>query len=285
MQASQACVDFIKKKEGFFPRAYLCPAGVPTIGYGTIRWDLKTPVELGDVITKEEAERQLKIEVQRVADAVTEAVTVPLTQGQFDCLVSFGYNVGTGWITGRGHKQATLVRLLNQGKYDAVPGQLLLFCQTIGGKPLSGLLTRRKEEAQMWLADDHTKVVANATETKLEEPAQAPSDDHTIPGAMPQAVKPIKAEKTITTIKASPSVRWSGLGILAAMGTWLNGVFGWSTETAKQVLDTANDTMGVQTLLSKFLHNAEHIGLAFTVVALVVVLGRKLSASAQGRSF
>lgn len=282
MQASKECIEFIRKKEGFFAHAYRCPAGVWTIGYGTIRWDLKTPVQPGETITRDEAERQLEIEVQRVADAVTEAVKVPLTQNEFDCLVSFGYNVGTGWITGRGHKQATLIKLVNQQKYDLIPGQLLLFSRTIGGKTLPGLLARRKEEAQMWLADDHAAVIAAAKETKL--PDELPESGE-IPEAMPQAVKPVKAEPTAKTVTTSASARWSLAGIAAGVGTWLNGAFGWTTQTAQQVLDTANDTNGVQTIIGKLMHNADQIALGFMVLALVVVLGRKLAAAAEGRSF
>jgi lysozyme len=282
MQASPLCIEFIRKKEGFFQRAYRCPAGVWTIGYGTIRWDLKTPVKPGETITREEAERQLAIEVQRVADAVTEAVTVELTQNEFDALVSFGYNVGIGWITGKGHAQATMIKLLNKGKYDVVPGQLLLFSRTIGGKSLPGLLTRRKEEAQMWLAQDHAPVVAAAQETVLPD---ALPENGTIPEAMPQAVKPAKAETAITTATASQSARWSLAGIAAAGGTWFDSLFGWSKQTAQQVLDAEGDTNGIQTLIGKFTHHAESIGLAFITVALIVVLVRKFMAAAEGRSF
>jgi hypothetical protein len=118
-------------------------------------------------------------------------------------------------------------------------------------------------------------------------PATKPEeeDDQTVPWAMPQAVSPVRAESTLTTATQSPSARWSFLGLLAAAGTWLDTAFGWSKQTAQQVLDTTADTSGIQTLLSKFMHNTQSIGITLVVVALVVVLARKFSAAGQGRSF
>ena len=274
MQASENLYNFIKKNEGYAAHAYDDGGGVWTIGWGTIRWDLKTPVKQGDTITQEEAQRQLEIEVHRVEDAINSAVKVDLTQAEFDCLCDFAYNVGIGWITGIGHAQATLIKLLNQGKYDTVPSQLLRFERDIHGKRVEGLAKRRRWESQMWLAgEDHSHIVAAVPQN---DPAVTP---------MPQAVTPAKAETVVSVVKESKSVRWSVAGILAAGGTYLDSIFGWTTTTAQQVIDTTNDTSGLQTLVGTFAHHAEHIGLAFTVVALVVVLGRRLTAAAQGRSF
>src|SRR4030067_35825 len=78
MDISHRGLDLIKKWEAFYAHAYDDGEGVWTIGWGTIRWDLKTPVKKGDVITREEAERQLRKELQRVEDAVDSAVRVPL---------------------------------------------------------------------------------------------------------------------------------------------------------------------------------------------------------------
>lgn len=274
MQASSQCYDFIRKCEGFSAHAYDDGGGVWTVGFGTIRWDLKTPVKHGDTITQEEAQRQLEIEVHRVEDAINSSVKVDLTSGEFDALVSLFYNIGIGWCNGQDHEQSTLVKILNQGKYDAVPAQFLRFERDIHGKYVEGLAKRRRWESQMWLAgEDHSHIVAAVPQN---DPAVTP---------MPQAVTPVKAESTVETVKQSPSVRWSVAGLFAAVGTGLDNIFGWTTQTAQQVIDTTNDTSGLQTLLGTFAKNAEHIGLAFTVIALVVVLGRRLSAAAQGRSF
>lgn len=269
MQISQAGLDFIKKKEGYFENAYLCPAGVWTIGFGTIRWDLKTPVKEGDTITREEAEIQLRKEVQRAEDAVTEAIKVPLSQGQFDALVSFAYNVGTSWITGRGHQQATLVKLLNQGKYDAVPAQLLRFSRTTGGKKLDGLLKRRKEEAQMWLSDAHEAVVANAVETE--------------PGTMPQGVAPEKASTAVDVAKRSWTVRGAALGGIAWLVQAADKVIGFSKETAEQVVSTTNDLGALKSLGVTLLHNSDKVTMIVTAIALAIVLIRRFDAGFSGK--
>lgn len=274
MQASQACYDFVKKCEGFYAHAYDDGGGVQTIGWGTIKWDMSTPVKKGETITVEQAQRQLEIEVHRVEDAINTSVKVPLTQAEFDALVSLFYNIGTGWCTGYKHKQSNLIKLLNQGKYNAVPAQFLLFERDIHGKYVEGLAKRRKWEAQMWLSDgDHSHIAAAVPEN---DPASTP---------MPQAVTPSKAEPTVKTVVASPSARWSLAGIAAGAGTWLDSVFGWSTKTAQQVVDVNGDTNGIQTIIGTLTHNAGQIAVGFMVLALVMVLGRKLAAAAAGRSF
>lgn len=266
MQASEACLEFIRKKEAFFAHSYLCPAGVWTIGYGTTRWDLKTPVKMGETITREEAERQLAIEVQRCTDAIAETVKVPLSQNELDALVSWAYNVGTGWVTGRGHKQATLIKLLNQGKYEAVPGQLLTFCRTTKGKRLDGLYNRRKEEAQMWLAHDHAAVVAVAVETKADV-----SDDGTVGGAMAQGVTPAPAMTAAKAITSSPTAGAAGVGIFAAVAQAASGLWSWITDAGQQVT-AAQSAAGPFGELFKALHiNVQNVTLAIILGALVFV--------------
>ena len=274
MQASEKCYDFIKKCEGYSAHAYDDGGGVQTIGWGTIKWDLKTPVKHGETITIEEAQRQLEIEVHRVEDAINSAVKVELTQPEFDALCSLFYNIGTGWCTGYKHKQSNLIKLLNQGKYDAVPAQFLLFERDIHGKYVEGLAKRRRWESQMWLAgEDHSHIVAAVP---VNDPAVTP---------MPQTVTPAKAEGTAKTVTTSPTARWSLAGIAAGVGTWLDGVFGWSTKAAQQVVDVNGDTNGIQTIIGTLTHNAGQIAVGFMVLALIIVLGRKLAAAAEGRSF
>jgi lysozyme len=182
MKPSQACIDFIKSFESFYANAYLCPANVPTIGWGTTKWDLTRPVKLGERITRAEAERQLRLEVDRVAAAVNAAVRVPLSQNQFDALVSWGYNVGTGWITGRGHKQASFIKALNKRDYDAPVRDLPKFSRTTGGKQLSGLSRRRRAEVKMWqtgasASRSTSNESENASEGYVSRPSAAPYYD------------------------------------------------------------------------------------------------------------
>jgi GH24 family phage-related lysozyme (muramidase) len=229
---------------------------------------------MGETITKEEAQRQLEIEVNRVEDAINSTVKVDLNQSEFSALTSLFYNIGTGWCTGIKHKQAVLISLLNQGKYDAVPAQFLHFERDIHGKYVEGLAKRRKWEAQMWLSDtSHDHIVASVP---VNDPAVTP---------MPQAVKPAKAESTLKTATTSQSARGAFAGMLAGIGAWLDNVFGWSKETAQQALDMTGDLGPVQTLIGKLGQNAEAIGIGVTVAALAYVLWRKFKAAAEGRSF
>lgn len=88
---SQNCIDLIKKFEGLFLKSYFCPAGVPTIGYGSTMWNDGKKVELGQTITLEGAEILLMWELKNKANALHR---LNLNQNQFDALMSFIYNIG-----------------------------------------------------------------------------------------------------------------------------------------------------------------------------------------------
>lgn len=208
-------LDFIKRKEGYFEKAYLCPAGVWTLGWGSIRWDAKTPVKKGDACTVEQAERLLLKEVQRVEDAIDATVKVPLTQGQYDACVSLFYNIGIGWLTGQGHPQATLVKLLNKGQYERIPSEILKF-KMANGKLLAGLLTRRQEEVrELWLGDQDSAVPAKITET---DPAEAP---------MPQKAEPEK-RGAVEAIAESGRGKIAAGGVLAAIAQGFVSAYDWA---------------------------------------------------------
>lgn len=119
--------------------AYKCPAGVWTIYTGVTEG-----VHAGMIVTEAEGEAIFARELAKFETAVNNAVLVPLTQAQFDVLVSFSYNVGTGAL-----RRSTLLRVLNAGDYGAVPAQLARWTHG-GGKVLPGLVKRRAAEAKMW---------------------------------------------------------------------------------------------------------------------------------------
>ena len=247
MEISQSGIDLIEKWEGFFANAYDDGEGVWTVGYGTIRWDLKTPVKQGDTITREEAERQLRKECQRVEDAITRSIKVPLNSNEFSSLCSFGYNVGIGWITGEGHAQATFIKQLNKGNYAAVPAGLLQFVRGANtGKAYDGLLNRRKDEIKLWLTavDDVTKTV---------DPAQQPTIQPTTPEdagvpPMPQAITESRPA-VMQTATDSKTVRWGAGALVTYLATQANDAYHWAfgliKETGPQIVD-------VQSQLSPF---------------------------------
>lgn len=139
MHISQQGLDLIKSFEGLRLSAYKCPADVWTIGYGTT-----AGVKPGQTITKERAEELLREDVKRFEDQVLRLVKVPLTQGQFDALVSFVYNLGAGNLS-----NSTLLRLLNEGDYAGAGAQFERWTKA-GGKVLAGLVRRRAAERALF---------------------------------------------------------------------------------------------------------------------------------------
>ena len=97
MQISQNCLDLIKRWEGYQPDAYLAPVGIPTIGYGTIRYQNGLEVRLGDKISEAEAEAFLKFEIDEAVKNLDSLLkNIDLNQNQFDAIVSLCYNIGVG---------------------------------------------------------------------------------------------------------------------------------------------------------------------------------------------
>ena len=140
MKPSEAGLALIRQFEGLRLSAYKCPAGVPTIGYGTTKG-----VKMGQTITREEADRLLLEDAQRYADRITELVKVKLSQHQFDALVSFVYNVGPSAFAG-----STMLRLINQGLYADAARQFQRWNKA-GGEVMPGLTRRRAAERDLFM--------------------------------------------------------------------------------------------------------------------------------------
>lgn len=143
MKPSQACVDLVKSFEGFRAEAYKCPAGVWTIGYGTTE-----DVYPGDVVDEREAEELLMNDLLDASKAIDDLVDVPVTQGQYDALTSFVYNVGR-----EAFRSSTLLKLLNAGNVDGAMKQFQRWNKA-GGTVLAGLTKRRAAEATLFVSED-----------------------------------------------------------------------------------------------------------------------------------
>ena len=139
MKISNEGLALIKKFEGCELEAYKCAAGVWTIGYGHIK-----DVFEGQTITQSEAESMLLHEMEEYENYINDLVTVPLTQNQFDALVSWVFNLGAGNL-----RASTLLKVVNQSNYDEVPTQIKRWNKA-GGKVLEGLIRRREAEALLW---------------------------------------------------------------------------------------------------------------------------------------
>jgi len=139
MKISKNGLDLIKHFEGCELEAYKCPAGVWTIGYGHI----KTAVE-GMTITQHQADEMLIEEMNEYEGYINNSVRVDLTQNQFDAMVSWVYNLGSGNLN-----TSTLLKVLNSGDYAGVPEQMLRWNKA-GGRVLEGLTRRRQAEADLF---------------------------------------------------------------------------------------------------------------------------------------
>jgi GH24 family phage-related lysozyme (muramidase) len=137
---SQDGVDLIKRFEGFSPTVYICPAGYRTIGYGHIVLDAERDRFAGG-IGEEEAEELLRRDAGIAELAVLRLIAVPLTNGQFDALVSFTYNLGSGAL-----QRSTLRRKVNREEHAVLPVEFRKWVWA-GGRKLRGLIRRREAEA------------------------------------------------------------------------------------------------------------------------------------------
>lgn len=142
----QAGIDLIKEFESFRAAPYLCPAGVPTIGYGTTRYYNGVKVSMSDLpITEEKATEYLMHDVHQFELAVDALATDKITQNQLNALVSFTYNLGPAAL-----KSSTLLRKLNADPNDpTIKDEFMKWCFA-GGKKLKGLIRRRAAEAELY---------------------------------------------------------------------------------------------------------------------------------------
>ena len=139
---------FITKHEGLRLKPYLCPAKIPTIGYGNTYYsDGKRVTLLDKDITKQQAFEMFKEIANRFAKRVDELVITELTQNQFNALVSFAYNVGTGNFS-----SSTLLKKVNRNPNDLTIKAEFLRWNKAGGKVINGLTNRRNEEADLYFS-------------------------------------------------------------------------------------------------------------------------------------
>ncbi|WP_322853093.1 lysozyme [Acinetobacter baumannii] len=125
--------------------AYDDGVGIWTIGIGTTVYPNGVKVKKGDTCTPEQAKAYFKHDLAKFEKTVNESVTVPLTQNQFDALVSLTYNIGSGAFKG-----STLLKLLNKGDYKGAADQFLVWNKA-GGKVMKGLVRRREAERALFL--------------------------------------------------------------------------------------------------------------------------------------
>lgn len=146
MRASENGINLIKQFEGCRLTAYQDSVGVWTIGYGWTQPVDGKPVAKGMTITQQKANQLLTEGVDQYEKGVTNLVTVPLNQNQFDALVDFAYNLGVNALKG-----STLLKKLNAGDYAGAANEFTKWNKA-GGKELAGLTRRREAEKSLFLS-------------------------------------------------------------------------------------------------------------------------------------
>lgn len=136
---NKAGLDIVKASEGLRLKAYICPAGVLTIGYGSTGPHVKP----GMVITEAQAEELLRSDLRRFEDAVSVAAPTA-TDNQFAAMVSLAFNIGEGAF-----RKSTVLRKHKAGEHVAAAEAFKLWNKG-GGKVLPGLVKRRAVEAQLY---------------------------------------------------------------------------------------------------------------------------------------
>jgi lysozyme len=148
MTPSNEFYRLLKLFEGCKLDAYRCPANVVTIGYGSIS-DIKgNSIIMGSKISLAEAEALLKNEVDKKAKYLNKELgKTEVTQNQFDALVSFAYNVGTGAL-----KKSTLLKKVNADPNDKFIESQFLIWNKVKGVPVKGLTQRRQAESKLYFS-------------------------------------------------------------------------------------------------------------------------------------
>jgi len=157
VKVSSACIEGIKKDEGVRFRPYRCPALLWTVGVGHVidpnhirtpfneRKGLNIPDGWDRVLSMAEVDRILAEDLATFERGVLRLCPQGLTQGRFDALVSFSFNVGLGNL-----QRSTIRMKHNRGEYEAAADAFLAWTKA-GGKELPGLVKRRKHEREMYL--------------------------------------------------------------------------------------------------------------------------------------
>jgi lysozyme len=137
----------IRHHEGVRPSPYRCPAGLWTVGVGHVIGDGKSlPEDWNRKLSSEEIDSILAADLRRFERGVLRMCPVPLTQGQFDALVSFSFNVGLGSL-----QRSTLRMKTNRGDKEAAAREFMKWTKA-AGKVLPGLVKRRKDEASLYMS-------------------------------------------------------------------------------------------------------------------------------------
>jgi lysozyme len=154
VKTSKKAIEMIKHHEGVRLDPYQCPAGLWTVGVGHLIGDGKSlPEDWNKKFTMKEVDKILADDLIRFENGINRLTSVSLTQGQFDALVSFSFNVGLG-----NYQASTLRAKLNRGDYEGASNEFPKWRRG-GGRVLPGLVKRRADERNLFLTEDEPEVI------------------------------------------------------------------------------------------------------------------------------
>lgn len=139
--------DLVKQFEGCSLKAYKCPAGIWTIGYGNTQYENGKAVKEGEVITLDRAEQLLEVILIKFVQQVGELVNSKVNQNQKDALTDFAYNCGVGNL-----RSSTLLKKVNADPNDKTIRAEFEKWTRANGKVLNGLVKRRTAEANLYFS-------------------------------------------------------------------------------------------------------------------------------------
>lgn len=263
MDTSQRGIDFIvsfegKKtlqKDGRY-KSYLDTLAKPNVW--TVYCGLTKGITRDTLWSVEQCENAFRKELAIYEDAVEQYVKVPLNQNQFDALVSFTYNCGVGALKG-----STMLRLLNQGKYAEVPGQLARWNKA-GGKVWAGLTRRRAAEGSLFM-----EPMPKTAPVKVEEGDEIAED------AMPQRVEESKG-----SVKEAVAQSWTIRGAVVGLFGGATQAYEWAmsgaTEAGQEALKLKTTFGPWEALFAALKANMGLLAASFVLIGCGVVIFRRL---------
>jgi lysozyme len=158
MQVSEKCLKMLQHHEGIRQKPYRCPAKLWTVGCGHVLYPRQAQMKLEErdsfpleerdnrTFSMDEVNEIMKNDLNRFERGVEKYCPVKLTQGQFDALVSFSFNLGLGTL-----QRSTLRQKVIRGEMEEAAEEFLKYTLA-GGKVLKGLVTRRNDERALFLS-------------------------------------------------------------------------------------------------------------------------------------
>jgi lysozyme len=157
MTVNKTTLDLIKEFEGFRAKAYRDPVGIWTIGYGTTEMaGVGIVPRAGMVISETDATEYLHRALDKFAASIRSKITAPINENEFGAFMSLAYNIGPGAFG-----KSSALRKFNAGDKAGAANAILLWNKA-GGKVLNGLVRRRKEERDLFLAPVTSKPVGDS---------------------------------------------------------------------------------------------------------------------------